>query len=307
MRFGLQREPTGTLLAKPGPGEAFLPPLPSSQADLGNTSHRAESHHPERVGAGSSAEAAPRRVTQRGRPCGRASSLTRAARISSAYGFGSIGLQREGEAFDGEHGSLGGEGKERKCSPKPPPSPGDPSIGKGAGPTKWPPSPSARVNLVLEQGEGRRLSQSPSLLQPPGGDEMCGKWLLRREAALQQAAAAALQGTHCSGLLLLLWVCQRDSSSPSLLCPLPQGNPPATQHCPSRVPTLHLEGMWGSGQPRDQRGIRGLLGWERQRIPRQQEGDEMSAPAIPDAQLRHTASTGASGVMDVTEENTRNG
>lgn len=83
MRFGLQWEPTGTLLAKPGPGEAFLPPLPSSQADLGNTSHRAESHRPERVGAGSSAEAAPRRVTQRGRPRGRASSLTRAAGISS--------------------------------------------------------------------------------------------------------------------------------------------------------------------------------------------------------------------------------
>lgn len=139
---------------------------------------------------------------------------------------------------------------------------------------------------------------------------MCGKWLLRREAALQQAAAAALQGTHCSGLLLLHRVCRRDSSSPSLLCPLPQGNPPATQHCPSRVPTLQPEGTWGAGQPwstRDQRGIRGLLGWEPQRIPRQREGDEMSALAMPAAQLRHTASTGASGVTDVTEENTRNG
>lgn len=75
---------------------------------------------------------------------------------------------------------------------------------------------------------------------------MSGKWLLRREAALQQAAAATPQGTHCSGLLLLRWVCWRDSSSPSPLCPLPQGNPPATEHCPSRVPTQHLEWMWGS-------------------------------------------------------------
>lgn len=49
------------------------------------------------------------------------------------------------------------------------------------------------------------------------------------------------------------------------------------------------------------------MGWERQCTPRQREGDEMSAPAMPAAQLRHAASTGASGVTDVTEENTRNG
>lgn len=236
MRFGLQREPTGTLLAKPGPGEAFLPPLPSSQADLGNTSHRAESHRPERVGAGSSAEAAPRRVTQRGRPCGRASSLTCAAGISSAYGFGSIGLQREGEAFDGEHGSLGGEGKERKCSPKPPPSPGDPSIGKGAGPTKWPPSPSARVNLVLERGEGRRLSQSPSLLQPPGGDEMCGSGCCggrRLPSKLQprlRNARTVPASSCCTG-------CAGETARPHHRCaPFPRGIPQPPSIAPAVCP-----------------------------------------------------------------------